>query len=79
MLHIKILGPGCAKCKTTYQNVLDAVKSANIEAQVEKVEDVEEIMKYNILSTPALVINEEVKLKGRVANVNEIVEILRNC
>ncbi|WP_448529381.1 thioredoxin family protein [Raineya sp.] len=79
MLHIKILGPGCAKCKTTYQNVLDAVKSANIEAQVEKVEDVEEIMKYNILSTPALVINEEVKIKGRVANVNEIVEILRNC
>ena len=48
MTEIKVLGPGCPKCKTTYSNVLEALKQTNIEANVVKVEDIEEMMKYNI-------------------------------
>lgn len=77
MMNIKVLGTGCPKCGTTYKNVLEALKRNNMEANVEKVEDIEELLKYNILSTPALMINEEVKIKGRVAQVNEIEELLK--
>lgn len=76
MKHIKVLGPGCPKCKTTYNNVVEALKKISIEADVEKVEDIMEMMKYNILTTPVLMIDEEIKIKGRVAQVSEIVELL---
>ena len=72
MKNIKILGTGCPKCKTTYNNVLEALKQMGMEANVEKIEDIEEIMKYNILTTPVLMIDEEIKTKGRVAEVQEI-------
>jgi small redox-active disulfide protein 2 len=78
MKQIKVLGTGCPKCKTTYSNVLEALKQVNIEANVEKVEDIEEIMKYNVLTTPVLMIDEQIKIKGRVAQVNEIIELLSN-
>ena len=77
MKEIKVLGPGCPKCKTTYSNVLEALKQTNIEANVEKVEDIEEMMKYNILTTPVLMIDGEMKVKGRIAQVSEIVEFLK--
>lgn len=77
MIHIKVLGPGCPKCKATYNNVLEALKQSNAEADVEKIEDIEEMMKYNVLSTPVLMINDEPKIKGRVAKINEIVELLK--
>ena len=77
MIQIKVLGPGCPKCKTTYNNVLEALKQTNMEANVEKVEDIEEMMKYNVLTTPVLMIDEQIKIKGRVAQVNEIVELLK--
>lgn len=77
MIQIKVLGPGCPKCKTTYNNVLEALKQTNIEANVEKVEDIEEMMKYNVLTTPVLLVDEEIKIKGRVAQVGEIVELLK--
>ncbi len=77
MIQIKVLGPGCPKCKTTYNNVLEALKQINIEANVEKVEDIEEMMKYNVLTTPVLMVDEQIKIKGRVAQVNEIVELLK--
>jgi len=77
MTEIKVLGPGCPKCKTTYSNVLEALKQTNIEANVVKVEDIEEIMKYNVLTTPVLIIDEQIKIKGRVAQVSEIVELLK--
>ena len=77
MTQIKVLGPGCPKCKTTYSNVLEALKQTNIEANVEKVEDIEEMMKYNILTTPVLMIDGEMKVKGRIAQVSEIVEFLK--
>jgi small redox-active disulfide protein 2 len=77
MTEIKVLGPGCQKCKITYNNVLEALKQTNIEAHVEKIEDIEEMMKYNILTTPVLIINGEIKVKGRVAQVSEIIELLK--
>lgn len=77
MTQIKVLGPGCPKCKTTYSNVLEALKHTSIEANVEKVEDIEEMMKYNVLTTPVLMIDDQIKIKGRVAQVNEIIELLK--
>lgn len=77
MTEIKVLGPGCPKCKTTYNNVLEALKQTHMEAHVVKVEDIEEMMKYNVLTTPVLMIDEQIKIKGRVAQVNEIVELLK--
>lgn len=76
MKSIKILGTGCSKCKATYNNVLEALKEIGIEANVEKIEDIEEIMKYNILTTPVLMIDEIIKVKGRVADINEIKQLL---
>ena len=76
MKQIKVLGPGCQKCKTTYNNVLEALKQLGIEANVSKVEDIEEMMKYNVLTTPVLLIDEVIKVKGRVADINEIKQLL---
>ena len=76
MKQIKVLGPGCPKCKTTYNNVLEAVKQMGIEADVTKIEDIEEMMKYNVLTTPVLMIDEVAKVKGRIADVKEIKELL---
>lgn len=76
MKTIKILGTGCAKCKSTHTNVLKAIDEANIQAEVIKVEDITEIMTYNVMSTPALVVDEVVKIKGRVPDVSEIKDLL---
>lgn len=78
MKQIKVLGPGCPKCKTTYNNVLEALKRLNMEANVIKIEDIEEMMRYNVLTTPVLLIDEEIKIKGRVAEINEIITLLNN-
>ena len=74
--QVKVLGPGCAKCKTTYNNVLAAIKQMGIEADVTKIEDIEEMMKYNVLTTPVLIIDDIIKVKGRVADINEIKQLL---
>lgn len=76
MKHIKILGTGCTKCKTTYNNVMEALKISDIQAEVIKIEDIEEIMKYNVLTTPVLMIDDAVKVKGRVPDVSEIRSML---
>lgn len=76
MKHIKILGTGCPKCKQLTALVEHIVKETGIDATVEKVEDIMEIMKYNILSTPALVIDEKVSIKGRVPSKLELEELL---
>ena len=72
MKNIKILGTGCPKCKTTEANVRKAVEELGIEAEIQKMEDITDILQYNIMSTPAVVVDEEVKVKGRVPDVNEI-------
>ena len=77
MISIKVLGTGCPKCKSTYHNVMEALSQSGTEAQVEKIEDIEEILKYNVMTTPALLINDVVKTKGRVADVSEIIAFLK--
>lgn len=76
MKTIKILGTGCPKCKTLFKNVNNAVQNKGINANVEKIEDLEEIMKYNVLSTPALVIDEKIVLKGTASTSSEIEGLL---
>lgn len=73
---IKIFGPGCAKCKTTFEVVKKAVEQSGVQAEITKVEDLEGMMKYNILTTPVVVVNEEIKIKGRVPTVDEIKSLL---
>lgn len=77
MKTVKVLGPGCPKCKITFHNVEEAVKQLGIEAEVIKIEDIEEMMRYNILSTPVLMIDDVIKVKGRIAEINEIKEFLK--
>ena len=78
MQIIKILGTGCAKCKQTEQLVKEVIAKNGIDAIVEKVEDIQLIMEYNILSTPAVVVEEVVKIKGRVPSEKEILEAINN-
>ena len=77
-ISIKILGSGCPKCKQTTAIVQQVVDENNISATVEKVEDIMKIMKYNVMSTPAVVVNEEIKIKGRVPSKEEVKELLSN-
>jgi small redox-active disulfide protein 2 len=70
--NIKVLDPGCPKCKTTYNNVLEAIRQTGIDAEVQKIEDIETMLQYNVLTTPVLMINEVTVVKGRVADINEI-------
>ncbi len=76
MKKIQILGPGCMKCKTLAQNAETAAKELGIEHQIEKVTDINEIMKFGVLMTPALVINGQVKVAGRVPNAAELMKWL---
>ncbi len=76
IMEIKILGTGCGKCKTTYALIEKVVKENNITATIAKVEDIVEIMNYNILATPAVVVDGELKVKGYVPSEKQIKELL---
>ena len=76
MMEIKILGPGCAKCKTLDKLTHEVVEKNGIKATIIKVEDIMEIIKYGVMSTPALVIDEKVVLKGRVPSSDELKQLL---
>jgi small redox-active disulfide protein 2 len=76
MKTIKILGTGCAKCKKTEEIVRQVVEEMGVEAEIIKVEDIMQIMAYNVLSTPAVVVDEVVRIKGRVPLVNEVKGLL---
>jgi len=71
-MKIEVLGTGCAKCKTLYESVKTAVREKGIEAEVVKVEDMPSIMKYGVMSTPALVIDGKVVFSGKTASAAEI-------
>lgn len=75
-MRIQVLGPGCAKCKELTKRAENAVQQLGIEAGVEKVTDINEIMKFGIMITPALVIDGTVKVSGRVPSEKEIQTIL---
>jgi len=71
-MKIEILGTGCAKCKKTKENIEKVLKETGVEAEVLKVEDFETILKYGVMVTPAVVIDGEVKLAGKVPDEKEI-------
>lgn len=71
-----MLGPGCAKCKSTYAVVEKVVKNSGLDITVTKVDDIGGIMRYNIMSTPAIVINETVVMKGHVPSEAEVRNLL---
>ena len=75
-MEIKILGTGCPKCKTLEKITREVVAQNGIQATIIKVEDIHEIMKYRIMSTPALVVNEKVEIKGYVPSQEEIIKVL---
>lgn len=73
---IKILGTGCAKCVALKKVVDEAVKGLDKECEVIKVEDMEEIMAYKVMSTPGLVINDEVKSVGKLLSIDEVTDLI---
>jgi small redox-active disulfide protein 2 len=75
-MEIKILGTGCPKCKTLEKIAREVVEKEQIQANVTKVEDIMAIMNYGVMSTPALVVNEKVEIKGRVPSYDEIKQVL---
>lgn len=75
-MKIEILGSGCAKCKKLYENTLEAVKLSGKEAEVTKVEDIKDIVAYGVMSTPAIVIDGEVKVSGKLVSPAEIQTML---
>lgn len=79
MLTIKVLGSGCANCKKLEANTHQAVSNLGIDAEIIKVTDYPEIMKYNIMSTPGLVINEKVVSAGRVPGEAEITTFITSA
>lgn len=76
-MEIKILGPGCPKCKSLEKTVRDVVEKNGIEAQISKVEDIMDIMAYGVMSTPAIVVDGKVVIKGRVPSADEILKLLK--
>ncbi|MBI9009390.1 MAG: TM0996/MTH895 family glutaredoxin-like protein [Tenericutes bacterium] len=75
-MQIKILGSGCKNCKKLYANVVLAADELKLDVEVTKVTDFQEIAKYNVMQTPALVIDELVVAKGRVLTIQEIKKLL---
>jgi len=76
MLSVKILGPGCSKCRTLEAKVRDVVTKNNVEAEISKVEDINDMMSYGIMMTPALVVNEKVKSFGIIPKDDQILKWL---
>ena len=77
MRTLKILGTGCMKCKALALNAETAAKEMGIEYQIEKVTEINEIMKFGVMMTPALVVDGQVKAVGKLLNVQEIKEMLK--
>ncbi len=75
-MEIKVLGSGCAKCKTLEKITRNAVEELKLNATVEKVEDIQKIMEYGVMFTPALVIDGKVAFSGKVPKLKEMKEIL---
>ena len=77
MLSIKILGPGCANCRKLEQIAHEAVAALGIEAEISKVTDMQQIIAYDVLKTPGLVINEKLVSSGRIPTPQSVVEWIR--
>ena len=79
MLNIKVLGPGCANCVKVEAVARKAIGTLGIEATIEKVTDYEKIMQYPILSTPGLVINEQLVTAGRIPAESEVINHIQKA
>lgn len=75
-MHVKVLGTGCKKCETLKKHVEAAVAELGIEAKIEKVEDIQAILGYGVMTTPALVIDEKLVSKGKVLKAKEIIKLI---
>lgn len=75
-MKLQVLGTGCAKCKALYANAREAVAALGIDADVEKIEDIQQIVKFGVMSTPSLAVDGKVKITGKVASVDEIKKLL---
>jgi small redox-active disulfide protein 2 len=78
-MNIKILGPGCARCRQLGKTTREVVKELGIDASIEAVKDIQKIMEYPILTTPGLIINEELVCAGRVPTKAEVTQIIANA
>lgn len=76
-MEIKVLGPGCAKCGQLEEVTRKAVEKAGLDATIEKVSDMAQIMGYGVMSTPALVVDGQVRLAGRVPSVDDLAALLQ--
>lgn len=76
MTTIAVLGPGCANCRALYERTRQAARELGLECEVEKITDLNVILGYRVLATPALVVDGEVKLAGRVPSVEQLKEVL---
>jgi len=72
MLNVKVLGPGCANCKRLEERVRKVVSEQGVEAEVEKVTDYAQMMRWNLMKTPGLVVNDTLVVSGRIPNEDEI-------
>lgn len=76
-MNIKVIGEGCEKCDKLYENVLEAVKELNCEAEIEKVSDLIEIVKLGVMTAPSVMVDGKLVISGRVAKKDEIIRLLR--
>lgn len=76
MKEIKILGTGCAKCQELFKQTQKAVQEAGLDCEVEKVEDINKIMAYGVMMTPALVVDGEVKVSGKIPSLDDLKKML---
>ena len=76
MRKIQILGTGCAKCRKLHEHAEDACREASLACEVEKVEEIDRILEFGVMMTPALVIDGEVKAVGKVVSKNDILKML---
>lgn len=75
-MKVQILGTGCAKCKTLFANAQEAVKAAGVEATIEKVEKIQDIIALGVMMTPALAIDGKVKSAGKILGADEIKKLI---
>ena len=75
-MEVKVLGPGCDKCKSTFQVIEKVIKENNLDVKLTKVDDIMEMMSYNIMTTPAVVVDGEVKMKGQVPSESDVKRLL---
>lgn len=77
-MNIKILGTGCSKCDKLYKMINEIIKSEKIDATIEKVQDMKDIMSYGIMATPGLVIDNKIIFSGSLPSKKKLIKILKN-